>query len=165
MLSFLIRLFIRYAVAPPQRGRHQNARRLVGSRFNERGKLLYGGLDLSAAPDVHRRKSRLGKLTELIEIHADERDILGHAHACPSQYLCKRHRKQVVSAEKHLRQAFILLQMPQDAVFRLLAVNARKQVKPFVSLLHGETGAIAGLPKTEIPLGKGRTEQRTSGSA
>ena len=123
-----MRLFVRYAVAPPQRGRHQNARRLIGSRFNERGKLLYSGLDLPAAPDVHRRKSRLGELTELIKIHADERNILGHAHACPPQHLCKRHGKQIVSAEEHLRQAFILLQMPQDAVFRLLAVDARKQI-------------------------------------
>lgn len=76
-----MRLFVRYAVAPPQRGRHRMRGRLIGSRFNERGKLLYSGLDLPAAPDVHRRKSRLGELTELIKIHADERNILGHAHA------------------------------------------------------------------------------------
>ena len=55
--------------------------------------------------------------------------------------------------------------MPQDAVFRLLAVDARKQIKPFVFLLHGKTGAVAGLPKTEIPLRKGCTKQRTSGEA
>ncbi len=113
-----MRLFVRYAVAPPQRGRHQNARRLIGSRFNERGKLLYSGLDLPAAPDVHRRKSRLGELTERL-----------------AELLCRRKGIAMESAAPITMQAY------REQQFDLLADGVRHALDmPAVYAAMGLTG-------------------------